>query len=121
MSQNGDANALFCLIELAQDNQKRLDSFSNLVIAESLLNTARFLNVHHKRTVKKKLIGLVDSIANTTFSVSDCYKENGNLPDYATREKICERINCTYRELGKKALQLKRCFGNDLQIGVLIF
>jgi hypothetical protein len=87
-----DINGLSFLIEFAQNNQQKFDSFSNLRIAESIINAIDRFDKKQKKSAIINAISLLRKIDIINFRVSDSYKENGVFPDYITKDKIIERI-----------------------------
>lgn len=92
VSQSNDKNGMSYLISFAQNNQLKLDTFSNVMIAEAILNSVSNFDIQYKRAAVFEALKLLKKTSEIKFRVSDSYKENGTLPDYITEDKIIKRI-----------------------------
>jgi len=93
VSQAVDENALSFMLEFVEKNQNKWDSFTNVRVVESILNSVNRFDTKHKQTTIKKSLDLLRNVTKTAFHVSDCYKVNGVFPDYTAENKIAERVN----------------------------
>lgn len=93
VSQEIDENALSFMLEFAEKNQNKWDSFTNVRVVESILNSVNRFDTKHKQTTIKKSLELLRNVTKTAICVSDIYKVNGVFPDYIAESKVVERVN----------------------------
>ena len=91
--QNNDVDSVLYLVEFAENSQHKLDSFSNVILAESILNSIGSFNYKYRRLMIGKALSLLKNLSKTQIRISDSYKENGIYPDYIAENKITERID----------------------------
>lgn len=93
VSQTRDENGLIFMLEYAKQNRIKLDSFTNIRIVETILNSTIQFDVRYKRLAINEALQHLINIKATTFYISNSYKENGIFPEYITENKIAERID----------------------------
>ena len=93
VNQAIDENGLQFILEYAKKNQKNLDSYTNVRIAESILNSVSRFSTELRKNAINIAIDLLTNIATTAFWVSDSYKVDGAFPEYATKGKIIDRVD----------------------------
>lgn len=110
VAQTTDKDGLLFMLEFAKENQKKWDSFTNLGAAKSILNTVNSFDEKYKRMAIIKSLELLKNIKKAAFRISDSYKEDGVFPDYATENKITERVDSSikYYENELKSLSKRR-------------
>ena len=90
---NNDMDSISYLVEFAENNQHKLDSFSNVILAESILNSIGNFDHKYRQSVVNSALSLLKNLSKTQIRISDSYKENGIFPDYIAESKIAERID----------------------------
>ena len=91
--QDSDEKGLLFMLEFAGDNQEKWDTFTNVRVAETILDSINGFNNKYKTTAINISLRILKSIKDSDFRVSDCYKEIGYLTDCLEEDKIRERIN----------------------------
>lgn len=100
--QYNDIDNILFLIEFAEKNQHELDSFSNIILAETILSSVGNFDNKYRLLMINKALNLLKNLSKTQIRISDCYKENGIFPDYITESKIAERIDRNIKYWGKE-------------------
>lgn len=102
VNQINDENGLLFMLKFAKGKRKKLDSFTNVRIVESILNSLGGFDAEHKKNAIIESLELLKDIENTAFCVSDNYKIDGTFPDYLTESKILERISLSIEYWGNE-------------------
>ena len=93
VSQTIDESGLSFMLKFAKENQNKFDSFTNVRIIESILNSVSRFNTEKKQVAINESLELLRNVDKIAFHVSDSYKVNGVFPDYVAKSKIVERVN----------------------------
>lgn len=93
VSQTIDESGLSFMLKFAKENKNKWDSFTNVRIVESILNSLSRFNKNNKQAAINESLELLRNVEKTAFRVSDSYKVNGVFPDYVAESRIAERVN----------------------------
>ncbi len=93
VSQTKDERGLLFMRKFASENQGKLDTYTNVRIVETILNSVNRFNLEMKQSTIRESLKLLKLTAKSTFYVSDSYKENGSFPNFTSESIVIDRIN----------------------------
>ena len=100
-----DVNGMSSMIEYARNNQSWLDTLTNVKIAEIVLNVVANFEINYRYSMIKKALDLLRALKEADFRIAEGYKEDGQIPEYATRDRIYERINSDISYWSERLIQ----------------
>ena len=93
VAQMNDVQGIHFMLEFIKNNAGSFDSHSILRNVSSILNSIDFINnAKQKSTIVKETLSLLKNNLCNPIWVSNDYKENGEMPDYLSKDRVLSNI-----------------------------